>query len=61
MRQPPLKVQIEVDECMIMMEVDTGASISIMSKSEFLISCGLGESCHLPIFDCKIIPRNKFR
>ena len=34
-RHPPLKVPVGVDECMIMMEVDTGASISVVSQSVF--------------------------
>ena len=32
---PPLKVQVLVDDCRIPMEIDTGASRSIMSESKF--------------------------
>ncbi len=32
-RQPPIKVQVGVDECVVTMEVDTGASMTIMSET----------------------------
>ena len=32
---PPLKVCLQVDECEIPMEIDTGASISIMSEDTY--------------------------
>ena len=34
-RLPPLKVQVLIDDCRIPMEIDTGASRSIMSESKF--------------------------
>ena len=32
---PPLKIQVLIDDCRIPMEIDTGASRSIMSESKF--------------------------
>ena len=32
---PPFKVQVKLDDCLVDMEVDTGASISLMSESTF--------------------------
>ena len=32
-RVPPIKVQIKLDECCVPMEVDTGASVSLMSEA----------------------------
>ena len=34
-RLPQLKVQVLIDDCRIPMEIDTGASRSIMSESKF--------------------------
>ena len=33
--RPPIKVQVGVDDCLISMEVDTGASMSLMSDATF--------------------------
>ena len=32
---PPIKVQIGVDDCLVNMEVDTGASMSIMAETTY--------------------------
>lgn len=32
---PPLKVRIKVDDCLITMEVNTGASLSLMAEATF--------------------------
>ena len=32
---PPIKVKVKLDDCLVDIEVDTGASISMMSKSTF--------------------------
>ena len=32
---PPLKVHVQIDDCDILMEVDTGASVSIMAESTY--------------------------
>ena len=32
---PPIKVKVRVDECVISMEVDTGAAMSLMSEATF--------------------------
>ena len=32
---PPVVVQVKLDDCLVAMEVDTGASVSIMSKATF--------------------------
>ena len=32
-RQPPIKVHVEVDNCSVPMEVDTGASVFIMAEA----------------------------
>ena len=32
---PPIKVQVGVDDCLVSMEVDTGASMSIMGETTF--------------------------
>ena len=37
-RTPPIQVHVVIDECTVPIEVDTGASVSIMT------SCGLGEA-----------------
>ena len=34
-RQPPIKVHVGVDKCSIPMEIDTGASVSIMSETTY--------------------------
>ena len=34
-RQPPIKVHVEVDNCSVPMEVDTGASVSIMAEATY--------------------------
>ena len=34
-RAPPITVEVKVDDCLISMEVDTGASLSLMSYSTF--------------------------
>ena len=34
-RQPPIQVHVEVDNCSVPMEVDTGASVSIMSEATY--------------------------
>ena len=33
--QPPIKVHVEVDNCSVLMEVDTGASMSIMAEATY--------------------------
>ena len=38
-RLPPLKIQVLIDDCRIPMEIDTGASRSIMFKSKFRKIC----------------------
>ena len=35
MRSPPIQVKVGVDDCLIKMEVDTGASVSLMSETLF--------------------------
>lgn len=42
-RSPPIVVQVLLDETMVAMEVDTGASVSLMSEK----SCCLGGAYHL--------------
>ena len=32
---PPIQVKVRVDECIVMMEVDTGAAMSLMSEATF--------------------------
>ena len=32
---PPLKVHVQIDDCDILMEVDTGASVSIMAENTY--------------------------
>lgn len=34
-KSPPIQVQVVIDECNVDMEVDTGASVTIMSESKF--------------------------
>ena len=32
---PPIRIQVKLDECLVNMEVDTGASMSLMSETTF--------------------------
>ena len=34
-RQPPIKAHVEVDNCSVPMEIDTGASVSIMAEATY--------------------------
>ena len=38
---PPLKVHVQIDKCKIPMEIDTGASVSIMSEGSHQRLCQL--------------------
>ena len=33
---PPIQVRVQLDECVVAMEVDTGAAVSLMSEATFM-------------------------
>ena len=33
---PPIQVRVKLDECVVAMEVDTGAAVSLMSEATFM-------------------------
>ena len=41
-KTPPIKVSIKIDDCLVGMDVDTGASVSLMSESAFRLASSPG-------------------
>ena len=59
-RIPPLKVPVLIDGCEVLMEIDTGASRSIMSESVFLEVFGLKGSYKPLALSCVLTQKNHF-
>ena len=53
---PPITVQVEVDSCLVSMEVDTGVSHTLMSETLSSSSCGQGGACYPHLSDCQSNP-----